>query len=393
MESDMKCSTSNTSVNISDHVKVKEEPVQSEEEQSQSEPSSTATLKVESSPKAKKTARAWISSCCLSFVLIKIVFFLQLLLALIFTCEDCGIRFSNRSTLDAHRRHYCTKRDHLLSPLLTATTKINSSGKDKRDMNDEQRLSFTIKSFLSWIFIDCPTSLKVKSIKRKHLDISDSSLSTKRFSIPSNETYCSECDILFSKAENLLQHKLYYCRNLLNSAVARSIPDLSNFRPPIPFDRPIQIGQLIYVPVPVVPSSMDHIDPSSSSSPLIAYDIDNNNNNNNSNQNQPLDLSKPKRTHHDEGETGRIKPSSPLDLTVEKSATIFHLLNVTTNKLTTNSIPAQIYECDYCSIRFSSVKTLHAHQENYCLEYRKHKKSSAHTPTNESKSSNNEINR
>ena len=31
--------------------------------------------------------------------------------ALFFTCDNCGIRYSNRNTLDAHREHYCIKRD------------------------------------------------------------------------------------------------------------------------------------------------------------------------------------------------------------------------------------------------------------------------------------------
>lgn len=41
-------------------------------------------------------------------------------LALIFNCDTCGVRFSNRHTLDAHRLHYCTKHE---------TTKSHSTGK------------------------------------------------------------------------------------------------------------------------------------------------------------------------------------------------------------------------------------------------------------------------
>ena len=180
--------------------------------------------------------------------------------------------------------------------------------------------------------------VRIKSIKRKHAEITDSP--NKRRSSSSNETYCSECDILFSKAENFLQHKLYYCGTKPSSSSFRSLPEssLANaFRAPVPFDRPIQIGQFIYVPVPVVPPAGEP-----------------------EKNNKPLDLSKPKKTPED-AEQGRVNSASPLDLTIGKAASL---------------VPAQIHECDYCSIRFSSLKTLHAHQESYCLEYRKQKKNS-----------------
>lgn len=207
-------------------------------------------------------------------------------------------------------------------------------------------------------------SAKIKSIKRKHHDRTDSSPTpNKRLSLSSNDVYCSECDILFSKADNLLQHKLHYCRTKSSSirsvANEQTIPS-SSFRPPIPFDRPIQIGQFIYVPVPIVSSQIDNAD--RESSPM-------------DNDNKPLDLSKPKKST-DEGEQRQKSTNfstSPLDLSMEKSTNLFHILNSSSTKLT-NSIQQQIHECEFCSIRFSSLKTLHAHQENYCIEYRKQKK-------------------
>jgi hypothetical protein len=36
-----------------------------------------------------------------------------------FVCKSCGIRFSNRNTLNAHRQHYCIKHE---------TTKSHSTG-------------------------------------------------------------------------------------------------------------------------------------------------------------------------------------------------------------------------------------------------------------------------
>jgi hypothetical protein len=150
-----------------------------------------------------------------------------------------------------------------------------------------------------------------KSMKRKSIDITDSSsIPTKRLSLLSNENYCSESDILFSKKDN--HHSSSY----------KSIS----------FNRPIQIGQFIYVPIPMIPSQMDT-----------------------SNQdNKPLDLSKPK-TINNECEKSI---NSPLDLSTEKRKKI---------------VQEKLYQCQYCSIYFRSWKTLHAHQENYCNEHRKQK--------------------
>jgi hypothetical protein len=234
-------------------------------------------------------------------------------------------------------------------------------------------------------------TVKIKSMKRKHIDTSDSLPSPpKRLSISSNDTYCSECDILFSKPDNLLQHKLYYCRTKSSSSSSSSLRQINeqnisnSFRPPIPFDRPIQIGQFIYIPVPIISSQIENNE--RSLSPPI-------------NDNKPLDLSKPKKSN-DENEQQKQKSihssTSPLDLTIEKSTTLFNLLNSSsTTTKSTNLVQQQIHECDYCSIRFSSFKTLHAHQESYCAEFRKHKKnnSSTNTPTNETKSIVNDSNR
>jgi hypothetical protein len=205
-------------------------------------------------------------------------------------------------------------------------------------------------------------TVKIKSMKRKHIDINDSSPSIKRLSLSSNDAYCSECDILFSKPDNLLQHKLHYCRTKSSSSSSLhqiNEQNISNsFRPPIPFDRPIQIGQFIYIPVPIVSSQIENNDRTLSPE---------------NHDNKPLDLSKPKKIN-EECERQKIinSSTSPLDLTIEKSTNLFHLLHSTTKS--TNHVQQQIYECDYCSIRFSSLKTLHAHQENYCIEYRKQKK-------------------
>jgi len=217
-------------------------------------------------------------------------------------------------------------------------------------------------------------TVKIKSMKRKHIDTNDSSSPTKRLSLSLNDTYCSECDILFSKPDNLLQHKLYYCRTKSSSRQINEQNISNSFRPPIPFDRPVQIGQFIYIPVPIVSSQTENND-----QPLSPSNHDN----------KPLDLSKPKKSN-DECE----KSTSPLDLTIEKPTNLFNLLNSSSSTITksTNHVQQQIYECDYCSIRFSSLKTLHAHQETYCIEYRKQKKI-ININTNETKSIGNDSNR
>ncbi len=54
---------------------------------------------------------------CLIYIEFKVSLYF---IALVFICKTCDIRFSNRNTLDAHRQHYCTKRE---------TTKSHSTGK------------------------------------------------------------------------------------------------------------------------------------------------------------------------------------------------------------------------------------------------------------------------
>ncbi len=79
----------------------------------------------------------------------------------------------------------------------------------------------------------------------------------------------------------------------------------------LPFHRPIQIGQFIYVPIPVISSEID---------------------------NKPLDLSKPKTLNHPDENEKKI-------------------------------IQEKFFPCEFCSIGFRSLKNLHAHQDNYCPKY------------------------
>ena len=128
------------------------------------------------------------------------------------------------------------------------------------------------------------------SIKRKSIDITDSS----------------------SISKKRLLNENYY-----NSSFCKSIS----------LNHPIQIGNFIYVPIPFIPSHTLNQD------------------------NKPLDLSKPKKTEQ--------SINSPLDLSIEKRKQIIH---------------DKLYQCDCCSIHFRSLKTLLAHQENYCNQFRKQNK-------------------
>jgi hypothetical protein len=108
-----------------DDIKVKEEPVESEEEQPQPQTDLlSASIQSESlvvptnKSKSKETKKLYRKFFSNKFHSNSIVYFF--FLALLFTCDDCGIRYSNRSTLDAHREHYCTKRE---------ITKSHSTGK------------------------------------------------------------------------------------------------------------------------------------------------------------------------------------------------------------------------------------------------------------------------
>lgn len=99
----------------------------------------------------------------------------------------------------------------------------------------------------------------------------------------------------------------------------------------ISLNHPIQIGNFIYVPIPFIPSQIANQD------------------------NKPLDLSKPKKINNEYDKS----INSPLDLSIEKRKKIIH---------------DKLYQCDCCSIHFRSLKTLLAHQENYCNQFRKQTK-------------------
>ena len=215
-------------------------------------------------------------------------------------------------------------------------------------------------------------------MKRKYIDTNNSS-PTKRLAIPSNGVCSSECDL---KPDNLLQHKLYYC-GTKSSSLCQINENISNsFPSTFPFDRLIQSRHFVYVPIPVFPSQTENND--QSLSPDNNY--------------KPLDLSKPKKQDN-EYEQSKQKflnsSTSPLDLTIEKPANLFNIINSSSSMYLAQQ---QIYECDYCSIRFSSLKTLHAHQDNYCIEYRKQKRNannnlSINISTNEVKTIVNDSNR
>lgn len=109
-----------TMSSIPDEIKVKEEPIESSEEEQQQPSDLSSTVKSES-PIISKSKEIKKLHCKHPDPHI-FPFRIFSNLALIFTCDDCGVRFSNRSTLDAHRQHYCLKRGE--------TRKSHSIGKD-----------------------------------------------------------------------------------------------------------------------------------------------------------------------------------------------------------------------------------------------------------------------
>lgn len=104
--------------NSTDEIKIKEEPIESEEEQQQQQNEkmdlSSSNIKSESPTHPSCLSKSKDSKtihCKKTNLNIHEKTFISPFIALFFTCDDCGIRYSNRNTLDAHREHYCTKRD------------------------------------------------------------------------------------------------------------------------------------------------------------------------------------------------------------------------------------------------------------------------------------------
>ena len=179
-------------------------------------------------------------------------------------------------------------------------------------------------------FIELPIADGVNGIKRKSTDIIDTSSTTKKsLSLLSNDAYSQKGDILFSKTDNFIKHRLHHWQS--NSS---SMMELKKRF--VPFDHSVRIGQFIYVPMPVMSSQSDIFDQN----------------------NKPLDLSKSKNIN-DEYEKSITLSNLPLDLSIEKAPKFNQ---------------QQFYECQYCSICFRSVESLHAHQDNYCIGYRDQRK-------------------
>lgn len=133
----------NSSITTTDFVQVKSEPVECEDLSSSSLSSSNSQMNSNNKSKSpppsptsnsktkdnKKNHRSF-SIEIMNFHIARRNFLRFACLALVFTCDDCGIRFSSRSTLDAHRQYYCTKRETVPPLLITgASTKNQSTGK------------------------------------------------------------------------------------------------------------------------------------------------------------------------------------------------------------------------------------------------------------------------
>ena len=168
------------------------------------------------------------------------------------------------------------------------------------------------------MFLFCVDSTETNLKRKSSHDVDASSLPKSRAPCVSRGSYCEQRDTAFPKKEHWMQHKLFVCR--ANSSLH-------------PAKSQTRTGQLIYVPIPMVSSC---VDPSRQ-------------------ELRPLDLSQRKKAKAKSDETRRSVHFS-LDSLTEPETTLR---------------PQQHHACDYCSIRFSSLKTLRAHQENYCVEFRR----------------------
>ncbi|CAF1258005.1 unnamed protein product [Didymodactylos carnosus] len=343
---------------------------------------------------------------------------------LVYSCEDCGIRYSNRGTLDAHRLHYCTRRTTLNND------DINQSN-EKKYAPDCELTDKVNRAILKRKSPEETTTYAHKRNRTSEPNVITNTKSTDSnndMTLNNHKTYCQECDILFLKPENLTQHKLHYCQintirkshpHQIKSAHQQSPPSTSTtydskstindvlsslpLRPPIPpnipFDRPIQVGNLIYIPVPVGSKLLHQTKSSSSSPPSIPHDsiddkpldLSNSNQMKTSsisntltdmeklNEKQLKRLQSPTRSL---SLTSSVSPSNPLDLSCKTRKTLVRILNSQSpnNQLPSSATVLQKFECEFCTIRFSSLKNLRAHQENYCAELKKTTMSTDSTP-------------
>lgn len=134
-------------------------------------------------------------------------------------CTPCGIRFSSRSTLEAHRNFYCAHRP------LAAEDGNTNDGEEKSQKFENQRKAYACPK--------CSYSADKKVSLNRHMRMHAASPAAPPITIPSapstpvnnatpvapangtfneeSERYCRNCDIRFNSLKTFRAHKSHYC--------------------------------------------------------------------------------------------------------------------------------------------------------------------------------------
>ena len=197
-------------------------------------------------------------------------------IALIFSCENCGLRYSDQSTLTIHKQNYCSKR-HQASSRSTSTssskrsssncssntsrsrsasndekantTKINSNKPHTKQCNEQIEKSLSIQSanrmeenkqelttsmpLIKSVIYQCNSCLfqtDKKSIMNRHSRVHlaqkrkameepnkpvvepATQVEEKKSPTVEKQSYCTDCDIQFSSINTFQHHRNNYCQ-------------------------------------------------------------------------------------------------------------------------------------------------------------------------------------
>ncbi|CAF0885033.1 unnamed protein product [Brachionus calyciflorus] len=200
-----------------------------------------------------------------------------------FPCENCGLRYSDQSTLDTHKQNYCTKRNQSKTSSTDSSSSSSSSSSDEssssnsrssspinKTQNNESNSNIHLLKSVMYQCSMCTFQSDKKSAmnrhsrihlpqKRKQMEESTNGKMTEPIDNDINDkekSYCKECDIHFSSIKTYLHHRNNYCQKYktIESVMPIQVTLPETIKKPQPITpqlppQPIRMGDLLYLPV------------------------------------------------------------------------------------------------------------------------------------------------
>lgn len=277
-----------------------------------------------------------------------------------YICEDCGLRYSDQGTLNAHQQNYCSKRKSAESVPSPAKSPVISKKPTEKPVSDIVK-PVDVTEYLDGSNDSAGNVKLMKSImyqcnhclfqtdkisimnrhsrvhlpqKRKQMEeLSSSSNADNSQPVDVNDTagksvgvsYCKECDIQFSSVKTYLHHRNNYCQKYktIESVIQVKVKDGSEAdSPPTAATDTLSTSSRDMLNRATESKSMYHrvVIKSEESSKT---DDDNSNDSESSNQERPLDLSINKnRNDNKRAEKEMVPPDAMKQLNLESLAAL-----------------------------------------------------------------------